>query len=440
MLDVRIFFVKIFIVAFCITLISSGVMAGNDSLNVKSFGAKGDGKTNDYEAFIKAIDVINKRGGNCTLVIPPGNYLIDAITTVDKKYRDFEFDSCSDISIIGSAAVINLKGGYNRAADRVAGVKKSFIRSDTYSIIAFSFINCKNVVLSGFEVNGNSDKITRDQRVVEAPSHLLRIWESENVTVKNMYLHHGISDGICIGGKKKFSTNIKFTNVIAESNGRQGMSIVDARDAIFENCAFINTGINNGQYGKHNPGAGVDIEPIRHSINGIKTGNIKFIACRFENNSGGQIRNGNAVSVDSVYFIRDTILTGSSRSRYQLVLGCGYSELNDCYIKIANGTFYSSSMRSVQPQHSLIQNSTIYLNNAQIISTKAPATVAVVEIISNKIYCTAHDNNDWFDFKYGNVKFTKNQIYFPAAYLPAAKNLLIQNKKLNTGNQLLKLQ
>ncbi|MGN6211728.1 glycosyl hydrolase family 28-related protein [Parafilimonas sp.] len=439
MWDMRILVAKILIAAFCVALINPDVIAGNDTLNIKSFGAKGDGKTNDYEAFIKAIDVINNRGGNCTLIVPAGNYLIDAITTVNNKYRDFEFDSCSDLSIIGSAAVINLKGGYNRAADRVAGVKKSFIRSDTYSIIAFSFINCKNIFLSGFEVNGNSDKITRDQRVVEAPSHLLRIWESENVTVTNMYLHHGISDGICIGGKKKFSTNIKVTNVIAESNGRQGMTIVDARDAIFENCAFINTGINNGQYGKHNPGAGVDIEPIRHSINGIKTGNIKFIACRFENNSGGQIRNGNAVSVDSVYFIRDTILTGSSRSRYQLVLGCGYSELNECYIKIANGTFYSSSMRSVQPQHSLIQNSTIYLNNSQIISTKAPSPVAVIQFINNKIYCTAHSTNNWFDFKYGNVKFIKNRVYFPEDYLPAAKNLLIKNEKLNVANQLLKL-
>ena len=122
-------------------------------------------------------------------------------------------------------------------------VQKKFQDHTLILLIPFSFRNCNNVILSGFEVNGNSDKITRDPKVVEGPSHLLRIWETENVIVKNMYLHHGITDGICIGGAKKFSKNIKFYNVTASSNARQGMSIVDARDAVFEKCKFINTEI-----------------------------------------------------------------------------------------------------------------------------------------------------------------------------------------------------
>lgn len=416
------------------------IAARNDSLNIKNYGAKGDGKTDDYWAFIKAIADINKQGGHCTLIVPRGNYLISVHNTTDEKYKDFEFDSCTDITITGSYAVINIAGNYYRAADYVTGTKRSISRSNTYSIMPFSFINCKNVTLSGFEVNGNSDKVSRDFKVVEAHSHLVRIWESENVTVKNMYLHHGITDGICIGGIKKFSTNIKFYNVIAESNARQGMSIVNARNAIFERCKFINTGYFNGKYGHHNPGAGVDVEPIRHTIDGLKSGNIKFVDCRFENNIGGQIRNGRAISVDSVFFIRDTVIAASSQTKFQLVLGCGYSEMDHCYINIGNGIFYSTSMKATERQSSFISNSVIYIGNGSIISTQAPSRVSVVRFVGNKIYCKKQDDNhSWFDFKYGDVKLLKNEIYFPEPYFTAGQEIYIGNEKLKLNNTIKKL-
>lgn len=428
---------------FCFFLFSFHcvTIAGTDTLNIKNYGAKGDGKTNDYWAFIKAIADINKQGGNCTLIVPHGTYIIGVYNTADKIYKNFEFDSCTNISIIGLSAVIDVKGNYHRAADYITGVKRDIIRSSTYSIIPFSFINCNNVTLSGFEVNGNSDKITKDPKVAEAQSHLIRIWETNNVIVKNMYLHHGITDGICIGGKKQFSQNIYFYNVISASNGRQGMTIVDARDALFEKCQFINTGYFNGKYGYHNPGAGVDIEPIRRSINGVKTGNIKFIDCRFENNVGGQIRNGHANSVDSVFFIRDTVIAASSDKKFQLVLGCGYSEMDNCYLDMGQGIFYTTSMRSINPQYTFINNCKIYLDSGQIVSTKVPTKTAVVRFTNNKIYCRTLANNSWFNFKYGDVKFIKNEIYLPNNYFTSGqKDIYIGNEKLKLNNTIKKMK
>ena len=425
---------KYILLCFYFLFFGYAATAGIDTLNVKNYGAKGDGKTNDYWAFIKAANDINKRAGNCVLIVPKGNYFIGVYNSPGKTYQDIEFDSCTNISIIGFSAVVNIEGNYHRAADYITGVKKRITRSYTYSIIPFSFINCKNVILSGFEVNGNSDKVTKDPGVVESQSHLIRIWESENVKVRDMYLHHGISDGVVIGGKTKFSKNISFYNVVASSNARQAMSIVDARDAVFEKCQFINTGYFNGKYGPLNPSSGVDIEPIRRDINGVKTGNIRFIDCRFENNHGGQIRNGNAISVDSVFFIRDTIIAASSPIKFQLVLGCGYSEMNDCYIDIGNGIFYTTSMRSPNRQTSVINNSKIYIDSGQIISTEVPSRSAMVRFTNNKIYFkTQTGNNSCFSFKYGDVKFSNNEVYFPKSYFSSGK------KDIYIGNERLKL-
>src|SRR3954467_3183207 len=44
--------------------------------DIKSFGAKGDGKTNDHEAFQKAAAYFNDRGGNGSLTISKGVYLV----------------------------------------------------------------------------------------------------------------------------------------------------------------------------------------------------------------------------------------------------------------------------------------------------------------------------------------------------------------------------
>ena len=44
--------------------------------DIKSFGAKGDGKTNDQAAFKMASEFFNNRGGNGKLIIPKGIYIV----------------------------------------------------------------------------------------------------------------------------------------------------------------------------------------------------------------------------------------------------------------------------------------------------------------------------------------------------------------------------
>ncbi|PYK08155.1 MAG: hypothetical protein DME65_14585, partial [Verrucomicrobia bacterium] len=49
---------------------------GSQTVNVKEYGAVGDGATNDTAAFIKALAACAVKGGTC--LVPEGTYLISA--------------------------------------------------------------------------------------------------------------------------------------------------------------------------------------------------------------------------------------------------------------------------------------------------------------------------------------------------------------------------
>lgn len=74
-------YIKIFFLSICLfnlpLLALSQQSATLFAVNVKNYGAKGDGKSNDRGAFAKAITAINAKGGG-KLIIPAGTYLIDA--------------------------------------------------------------------------------------------------------------------------------------------------------------------------------------------------------------------------------------------------------------------------------------------------------------------------------------------------------------------------
>src|SRR6185369_12882563 len=78
--------------------VSNPAIAATPTLNVRDFGATGDGTTDDAPAFQKALDALATAGGG-TLFVPAGKYAI--ASTVSKDFS-------------GSAASITITGVESR--------------------------------------------------------------------------------------------------------------------------------------------------------------------------------------------------------------------------------------------------------------------------------------------------------------------------------------
>lgn len=259
-------------------------------INVKSFGAKGDGVFNDYSAIQKAIAELHQVQ-SAILFFPKGTYRVDEVFRQNEMGKvlngrsHFIFTGLKNFTIRGEkGTVISIKGDFHKKVeweikDRNAGY--SYTQQ-----ISFLFNQCKNVTIENLEINGNCDKMTRDKMVTENPS--MGLWfgdsindENENVTVKNCYIHHMATDGICWKGK---GGGLLVENVVLKNNGRCALSIVQGKNMRFVNCDFSETGLT-GKYISHAPNTGVDIE--NESFTTIE--NIYFRRCRFVKNSNTQM-------------------------------------------------------------------------------------------------------------------------------------------------------
>jgi len=236
--------------------------------NVKLFGVKGDGETDDTASIQKAINT-----GEKNIFIPDGTYMINALTSILPK---------------ANQKIIMSKGAVLKAIPNDSG---------NYAIIKLS--NVSNVSITGGTILGERSEhtgITGQQGF-----GILITGNTDTVTVHDITLKDCWGDGIYIGSLTYPAKNIIIDNVICDNNRRQGISITYAEDINIRNSIFKNT---NGS----NPQAGIDIEPndkcyvknvmiedsyfldnagygiVFTGYNGLYVDNAKISKCIFANN------------------------------------------------------------------------------------------------------------------------------------------------------------
>jgi len=214
-------------------------------VNVKDKGAKGNGITNDTAAIQAAVNQVAGTGG--TVLVPDGVYMINAITSIRIK---------SNMTLRLSKGTIlkalpNGKASYNMI-----------------NITGASNINVIDGTLIGErdEHSGASGEWGMGITLRGATNVVI-----EGVTVKNCW-----GDGFYISGASK---NVKFCSVIADSNRRQGMSIISVDGMIVKNSIFKNTGGTP-------PEAGIDFEPNKKDI----ISNVQILNTQFIGNKGYGIK------------------------------------------------------------------------------------------------------------------------------------------------------
>jgi hypothetical protein len=262
------------------TIISDKVKAAGENINIKTdCGAKGDGKTNDTEAFQKAAKLIKEAKGG-KLTIPQGVYIVGGQIHKPGEYPYYqalpilEFKDLDGVEVVGDKAVLKLADGLHYGSfDKDTGEPYTpstpIFTDGKYAANAYwgmlSFRDCRNVVVRNLELDGNCSKLiiggSYGDTGRQLGAHGISMHNNNNVRIENLYTHHHACDGIIIGwtGLKDGDQPTPHTlvNVNSEYNGRQALSWVGGRGITAINCKFNHTGragISSA------PGAGLDIE------------------------------------------------------------------------------------------------------------------------------------------------------------------------------------
>ncbi len=273
-------------------------------ISIKSFGAKGDGKTNDHEAFKKAADYINEAKQHITLIIPYGTYIVGKQIPGKEWLLEgqdvLQLKGCHNITIKGEMK----KGKYprlrysnglyfgsfytegeKRLTPKCAPQQGNYNKATCAFIGAcFRFFECRNMRVSSIEIDGNQHGMIlggyygdKGRQLNHRGFYLIK---SQQVTLQNINVHHTGLDGIEIVD----SDSTTLQQFVSAYNGRQGLSWVGGRGLTAINCKFNNTGNDRISTA---PGAGMDIEP--EGATEISDG--LFENCEFMNNSGCAVVN-----------------------------------------------------------------------------------------------------------------------------------------------------
>lgn len=225
--------------------LDSDLVQSDSIFNVKTFGAVGDGVTEDTSAIQAAITAANVAGGG-QVVVPYGTYLSDTITLA------------SSVQLLLNPGVTILSVDDLASSDYLLHVPSSVT---DVSIIGYGAI----VTMDGQYTSG-------EQR------HGLGIENAQRVIVKGIKFTECGGDGIRFGGST--TADITIEDCWCDKNRRQGCSVSGGNRITFNRCRFSDTG--RGVSGYTSPMAGVDVEPLASR----SCRDIAFRDCIFENNTG----------------------------------------------------------------------------------------------------------------------------------------------------------
>jgi len=195
-------------------------------VDVRDFGARGDGATDDTAAIQAALDA----PGVTTVVIGDGTYLVDpARGVVPHSGQTVELSAGATLQIVPNA----LPG---------------------YDLIRIEEVD--GVTVRGGTLAGDRDGHVLPDGFEDGHGHGVTILGGTNIVIDGVRARDFWGDGFYIGESERSvrSVAIQITNNVADHNRRQGLSITDATNVVITNNEFLDT---DGTP----PEAGIDLEP-----------------------------------------------------------------------------------------------------------------------------------------------------------------------------------
>ena len=315
-------------------------------VDVRTFGAKGNGSTNDTAAIQKAINSLPSTGG--TVVIPPGTYGIDAVTSLKLKSNiTLQMSPTTILGVIPNAAaqytVLNIGGVSN--------------------------VNVNSGVLWG-------DRLTHKGTTGEH-GFGVGIFGASNVTVTGTASNNMWGDGFYIGNGPTFgsslktrSTNVKLIDVTADNNRRQGISVTSGKDISIVRAKLTNT---NGAA----PSAGIDVEP-----NG-KTDilqNISIVDTYTANNQGAGISLSLGAILGTTTPISITVTNHTDNGSKQGMNISGGSGIIPGTVRVDNPTWMNSKTNALAVVGTDYRGFSTTVNNAKVVNANTSAKGAAIAV------------------------------------------------------------
>ena len=315
-------------------------------VDVRTFGAKGNGATNDTAAIQKAINSLPSTGG--TVVIPSGVYGIDAVTSL--KLRSNVTIQMSPSTILG--VIPNAAAHY-----------------EVLHIGGVSNVNINGGVLYG-------DRLTHKGTTGEH-GFGAAVLGSSNVTITGTASNNMWGDGFYIGNGPTFgsslktrSTNVKLIDVTADNNRRQGISITSGKDISIVRAKLTNT---NGAA----PSAGIDVEP-----NG-KTDilqNISIVDTYTANNQGAGIALSLGAIVGTTTPISITVTNHTDNGSKQGMNISGGSGIIPGTVRVDNPTWMNSKTNALAVVGTDYRGFSTTVNNAKVVNANTSAKGAAIAV------------------------------------------------------------
>ena len=227
-----------------------------DMLNVRDFGAKGDGVTDDTAAIQAALDAASTRGISAVL-FPTGTYKVSA-TTADNNFF----------------AALTVHSGQRLLFD-AATLQLTANGYDFYAVLNIHNVN--NVTVEGgLTIIGDRESHTA---TTGESGHGIRVVNSHNVHVSDVDIRYTWGDGVCVGGNgtmDEISKNVTIERVRTYKCSRNGLSIIEADGVVVRDCDFTYTDRTAPQYG-------IDVEPNLGTATNITIENVRML----DNGIGG---------------------------------------------------------------------------------------------------------------------------------------------------------
>ncbi|WP_158628785.1 right-handed parallel beta-helix repeat-containing protein [Dyella choica] len=222
---------------------------GSASVNVRNFGAMGNGSTDDTAAIQAAVNALPSTGG--TVEVPAGTYMINALKAVNlRSHTRLLLDTGATLQAIPNSAT-------------------------RYWVVKAWNVN--NVEIAGGTILGER---SRHLGTTGEWGYGVNVSGSSYVYIHDISVANCWGDGLMVGATGSGTTvvpsySVTLNNVKSNNNRRQGLSILPSTQVYVVNSSFTGS---NGTL----PQAGIDIEPQTQGL----TRSVRLENTTLSNNVG----------------------------------------------------------------------------------------------------------------------------------------------------------